>query len=638
MSLIKRDGKEGLQYNKETVYMQKLIFSSGQVQSGFTNASTSASNDKDSSTIIREILQNSYDSAINEANEEKAKVKFILDYIEKDDIPGIKEYIEALEAIEKEDLSAKEQEQDILNTIKEQLESEEIPVLHVLDNGIGFSQNKLVAILSDGISDKDNPNDAGGSYGNGHFSAFNISNLRYVLYGGQLKDGTKLCSGQALLRTHKKNGELKLGTGFLLTDDKPILEENDIFYKNDNIPKIISDNLNEIESSGAVVSILGFNFFGGDETQKVVDLISSSIVRNFYVAIYENNLEVEIIQNAKKVEINRETLNQILEDTKEQKSTPSYNIAKQFYDMLDYGHNKTITTCEGDVKVYYKLSDTKTKLAICRNGMWIKDSIPSPLQPRNFIENKTFNALIVAQKGTNFSTLIRRAEGHLHNDIKLDRFSIDKAGKEKRKKLSNALIEIKDFLINIVEKNDNDSFEVDIPELSISMVGDSKTKKEQSSKRKSNKTKKQPRPQKPILNSDEKSKNGKGKKDRSQTKQRVGNPFDIANFSSCHNPKTKIAKVRFVPNKNATNLLLCLRLEDGTDITCDSLGISQRLKIIKATSNEKEYPIVHDDTIDFGKVDSNTLISLDIEYETNIKGDYIIDYEFLNSALKKDNK
>lgn len=63
---------------------------------------------------------------------------------------------------------------------------------------------------------KDNPNDSGGSYGNGHFSAFNISDLRYVLYGGKLEDGTKLCSGQALLRTHKQNNELKLGTGFYL--------------------------------------------------------------------------------------------------------------------------------------------------------------------------------------------------------------------------------------------------------------------------------------------------------------------------------------------------------------------------------------------------------------------------------------
>ena len=412
--------------------MQKLIFSSGQVQSGFTNASTSASNDKDSSTIIREILQNSYDSAINEANREVAKVKFIIEYIEKSQIPGIKEYENALNSIKLEDLSSKEQEQDILNVIEEQLQTTKIPVLHIIDNGVGFSQNKLVAILSDGISDKDNPNDSGGSYGNGHFSSFNISSLRYVLYAGKFEDNSKLCSGQALLRTHKQDGELKLGTGFLLTNNKPILNENDIFYKNDEIPSILNPYLDEIEKSGAIVSILGFNFFGNDdENQKVIDLISSSIVRNFYVAIYNNHLEIEITKDNQTIQINRETLNQILEDTKEQKSTPSYNIAKQFYDMLDNGQNKIITTYEGDVQIYYKLSENSTKLAICRNGMWINDSIPSPLNRANFPQNKAFNALVLAQKGTKFSTLIRRAEGNLHNNIKLNRFSNDKAGKEK---------------------------------------------------------------------------------------------------------------------------------------------------------------------------------------------------------------
>lgn len=41
-----------------------LRFNSATSQSGFTNASTSASNDKNASVIIREILQNSFDSAI----------------------------------------------------------------------------------------------------------------------------------------------------------------------------------------------------------------------------------------------------------------------------------------------------------------------------------------------------------------------------------------------------------------------------------------------------------------------------------------------------------------------------------------------------------------------------------------------
>ncbi len=626
----------------------QLIFSSERIQSGFTNASISASNDRSSSTIVREILQNSYDSAINEAGEPTAKVKFIIDYISKSDIPGIKEYEHAISLIEKEDLRKKEQERDILNTIKEQLKKEKIPVLYVIDNGVGFTQNKLVAILSDGISDKDNPNDSGGSYGNGHFSVFNMSDLRYIIYGGKFNDGSKLCSGQALLRTYTDNDDLKSATGLLLTNDKSVEIKNDIFYKDNNIPNIISSQLDTIENSGAVVGVLGFNFFGNDNSlDKVIQLISSSIVRNFYAAIYENHLEVEIATSNKNVQINAKTLDDIFLDTKDEKSKPSYNLAKQFYDLLRNGRCETIPTLEGEVKIYFDLSESSTKLAICRNGMWINDALPSPLYKTSFPTNKTFNALILAQKSTKFSALVRRAESNSHDNLQLNRFSNDKEGKEKRARFSNALAEIKDFLENNVEKNDYDSFEYEIPELAITMIGDSKSKKDQ--KRKSNKTKSIPI--KPKTKPTEKDSQGEDTPfDPNDLKPsppnpnppnpnpRKGNPFEIGRLSAFHNTKSKEAKLKFVVEKNATNLLIALRLEDGTDPSCDKLTMTPRLTITKASNSGKTCKVIHNDTVDVGKVDKDTIVELSVNYETDVKGDYTIDYEFLNSALKKDNK
>lgn len=623
--------------------MQPLIFSSADSQSGFTNASTSASNDKDASVIIREILQNSYDSAFEDEEQTVAKVKFVIDYIKKDEIPGIDSYEQALKAIEKEDLSAHEQEQDILNVIKEQLSSDSIPVLYIIDNGIGFNQKKLVAILSDGISDKSNPNNAGGSYGNGHFSAFNISNLRYVLYGGKFSDGSKICSGQALLRTHEINDELKLGTGFLRTENKPIQEKNDIFLKDDKVPSIISKQLDSVENNGAVVGILGFNFFGNsDDIAKVIELITSSIVRNFFVAINENSLEVEISTKFGSIKIDNNNLDKKFYGTEDAVSTPKFNVAKRFYETLYKGRSQILETKEGEVKLFYHQSETDTRLALCRNGMWINDAIPSPLNKAQFIKNKSFNALVLIQRSTPLFELIRRAEGNLHKDIILKRFSDDKAGKVKKDRLQVALKEIRDFLANTIEENSNESFDVDIPELSINMIGETKSKK--TNKKKTPKTKKTPKPPKTVINTDEENTNGrssgKGEKDKSKTKQRVGNPFDVGKFNSMHNAQDKKAKLKFSTDKNATNLLLSLRLEDGRDPTCDGFEIinSPRLKILKASSGGSEFNILHDDTIDLGKIEKNTPLMLDIEYETNIKGNYSIDYEFLNSALKKDEK
>jgi len=614
--------------------MDNLIFSAATSQSGFTNASISASNDKDASVIIRELLQNSYDSAINDANQPVAKVKLIIDYINKENIPGIDNYEKALNAIENEKLS--EQEKDIFNVLKEELKKDKIPILYVIDNGVGFSNITLCSVLSDGISTKNNPNNAGGSYGNGHFSAFNISNLRYVLYGGISKMGNTICSGQALLRTHKSNG-LKDAKGFLRTKDEPILEENDVFLKGNDIPNVIVQQLDKIEQNGAVVAILGFNFFGNDNNiKKVVDLMSSSVTRNFFVAISDGMLEVEIINDEKSVIIDVSTLKTIFYETKEEKSNPNFNIAERFYTMMEKGQCQTIETKQGDVKVYYKESATDTRLALCRNGMWINDALPPPLNKGQFTENKYFNALILPQRDANFSTLIRRAEGNLHMDIKLNRFLNDTSGRAKKELLQCAMKEVSDHLIKVIGKNDSDSFDVDIPELSINMIGDTKSK--DSKKRKSPKTKKVARKPKSATKDDGTGKptGGKGKKKKSDNKIRVGNPFEIGRFASRHNAKQKVAKLQFSIEKNASNLLLSLRLEDGTDPTCDTTVIPNRLAIKNAKYNGKDCKIINDDTIDMGKVDKNTPIQLRVEYDTNIKGNYSIDYEFLNSASKKD--
>ncbi|QFR48400.1 hypothetical protein FJR48_01145 [Sulfurimonas lithotrophica] len=615
----------------------KLIFSRADSQSGLTNASISASNDKDASVIIRELLQNSFDSAIDDAKKKEAQVKIVIDTINKSEIPGISEYNDAIEAIEKEELSS--QEENILSAIQEELSKDTIPIMYVIDNGIGFNQETLVSILSDGISKKSDPMNSGGSYGNGHFSAFNISNLRYVLYGGKSDDGQIICSGQALLRTHRNDGTLKNGAGFLRTEDEPIIEENDIFLKDGLIPNIISKELSHLEGSGAVVAMVGFNFFGKENPEKeaILNLMSSSIIRNFFVAISEKHLKVDIVWDDDLVSINEDSLERIFHETKNEKSNPIYQTSERFYKLLYKGHQQLIATKEGDVKVYYLESDTNTKLALCRNGMWINDSIPTPLNVGSFSGNKPFSALILPQRDTELSALIKGAEGNLHMDLKLNRFPNDKSGKEKRKRLQSALEEVKSFLMSIIDKNDSDSFDVSIPELSIPMIGDAKAKRK--NERKAPKVTKVKAKKIAVDGGSGKVEDGKGVKEKSQEKRRVGNPFDgVGKMGTRHNPKKQQAYVKFTMDKNATNLLLSLRLDDGTDPTCDTYSMSERLIIKDTYCNGKKCQVINNDTVDVGKVDRGEYLDLVIDYETNIKGNYSIDYEFLNSALKKDSK
>ena len=78
----------------------RLIFSKTTSQSGFTNASIATSNNKSISTIVREILQNSYDSAILDKGSNRAEVTFIVENIDVLNIPDIANYKNAINAVE----------------------------------------------------------------------------------------------------------------------------------------------------------------------------------------------------------------------------------------------------------------------------------------------------------------------------------------------------------------------------------------------------------------------------------------------------------------------------------------------------------------------------------------------------------
>ena len=75
----------------------------------------------------------------------------------------------------------------------------------MLDNGVGLNEQRMNALLSDGLSVKEGG--ATGTYGNGHSTAIPASDLRYVLYGGVTADGQKTGAGHAVIASHLAEGE-----------------------------------------------------------------------------------------------------------------------------------------------------------------------------------------------------------------------------------------------------------------------------------------------------------------------------------------------------------------------------------------------------------------------------------------------
>ena len=85
----------------------------------------------------------------------------------------------------------------VVRRIREALDSSAVDVLTVLDNGVGLNEQRMNALLSDGVSVKEA--NATGTYGNGHSTAIPASDLRYVLYGGVSEGGKRIGSGHAVL-------------------------------------------------------------------------------------------------------------------------------------------------------------------------------------------------------------------------------------------------------------------------------------------------------------------------------------------------------------------------------------------------------------------------------------------------------
>jgi len=607
--------------------MYKLYFANAVSQSGFTNLSSSFVNDKNGSLIIRELLQNAYDSAIEEAKRKTAVVKFYIEKVKKDQIPSIKEYQDAVFNIEQNE-KLSEQERDILNAIKEELNKDEIWAFYVIDNGIGFDRKRLTAILSDGISEKLDPSNASGSYGNGHFSVFSSSNLRYVLYAGK-HNGKSLCSGEAMLRTFKKDGKLKSQNGFLLKHNLPIIEENDVFVDY-NIPEILADKLDDVQE-GAVICSLGFNFF--DSQKDIVNMILSTVSRNFFISVLNNQLEIEIHYENNIYQLNKKNIEEVFYSTKDEKLYPKFNIVERFFDTFVNGNKEIVKTQAGEIEIIFQESG-EFKIALCRNGMWINDSMPSPLNKASFVEYKPYSVLLLPKKNTQLATLIRRAEGNLHRDIKYNRFSDDKNGREKREKLKNALNEIRQYLYKKLKRFSTDEFSVEIPQLSVPMIGDSVSKKPQ--KRVSKNTKKIT----PVILSQNEGEEieVKHKNKKSKEKIRLNKTVNINKFWALHKAEKKMAKVKFVSDAEK-NIALILRIDNGKDPTCEGFGImnGEKIKIKKVLKNGAECEIINGEIIDLGKILKDEEVNLEIFYKTDYKGDFTIDYEFI-SATRQSNE
>ena len=368
------------------------------------------------------------------AGRSEVKIRFEFDEVRTSEIPGWEEFKEAFHAAEDAHSEYLEAVEAQYLRFLECIESPTLPILHVIDNGIGLDDQRMNAMLGDGTTSKTNDEaNSAGSYGLGHFTAFPASNLQYILYGGLTKDGVRCASAHAILASHEINEELKGKDGYFVLKTRNDVRNRFIFPKNGQIPVVIDRKLSEIEkqgNSGSVVSITAFNEFM-DEEQSAVELILSSAAKHFFPAIHRQRLTIEVLKDGEKTILDQTKLHDLLQDIKAEKRTrDTINGSKAFsaFQTLCTGKSEDVETDFGKVTISMRQTPNEiTRVSLFRNGMYITDYLPRN-RPANFTKYLPFNAIILldppsdTEKSRAFE-LIRKAEGEKHSDIKKHRLA-----------------------------------------------------------------------------------------------------------------------------------------------------------------------------------------------------------------------
>lgn len=448
-----------------------LRFGPGSNQ-GFTGVGVATFDDLRPAAVVRELIQNGLDAG-REAEARPSIVRFQLGEIHRESIPGIKSYRTALDKAIKTQREwsngeLASQARKAVDRIQEALDKEHIDVLTVLDNGVGLNEQRMNALLSDGLSVKEG--NATGTYGNGHATAIPASDLRYVLYGGLTEKGKRIGAGHAVLASHVEEGKahVRAGDGFYIRDFRAGRGTLYDYATGNALPNFIADAVDDIESStghGTAVIIPAFNNFLEDDP--LWEMVAHAASANFFVAIEEGELEVVVEDlrlegDGECRRLNKSTLPRVLEKYRDKRRAKAFlNGRRAFEAHRAYrtGERHRIETSAGDIEIRLLEAPSGTsRVDLCRNGMWITDDKNIPGFYQKFTEKVPFQAVLSldARKGRDLHDLIRIAEGPLHDSIDIKRLP-----EQRHKDCRKALREIVDWILSNTPSVKSDAYVAD---------------------------------------------------------------------------------------------------------------------------------------------------------------------------------
>ena len=410
--------------------------------------------------LAKEILQNVTD-AKNKSLAEKIPVraKFELIYVERDEIPGFERLNEVIHKCCEyySDGDDGEKLKIIQKAAEKYLNAPgKVPVLKIGDynttglRGVHEEKGSNWTGLVRERSATNKSNGSSGAFGVGKFAPYNFSSLRTVLYSTKTDEGETAFQGKAILTTFREESKFKQNIG-LFADTTS--ENFDAIFNTDEIAPVFRRS--EI---GTDIFVLGF-----EKDDDWVEQAAISVIEYFFYSIYKGNLEVEICDGEKSVEIKQDNLGTMIkkyddyckehmaEDTAFRFTAPSY------WRMLTDPRHKVIKEPfrfdgrnMGGYELYLLTGEDLTEkkvLEMRQAGMRIRED-------RSFRIQINFTAIFIAtgegavseDPRDNISSFLRKCENQAHDDWAADEY---KEEKNRAKKIIN---EVHAKILNAVKK------------------------------------------------------------------------------------------------------------------------------------------------------------------------------------------
>ncbi len=393
--------------------------------------------------LAREICQNSLDAHLDNSDD-PVKVIFELKHFPREKYDVFSQYKDCLDGCRK--YWGNEMDTKLSNFVEsanEALKEESIPVLIASDyntKGLNGSHSRKIKTSwealtgSDGVSVKASDNSAG-SFGIGKNAPFACSSLSMVFYNTLAEDNESAFVGVARLATLlNSEGEPTQRVGKYQKNDEEQKEWTPIYDTDKNN---FRDCFTRTQR-GTDVIIVSFS-----QTANWIKNITKAVLRNFFVAISENKLIVELKDENERQIIDSTTLSQLFSDLSFENQ--AMMAASQLYKAFTNPDSKREISVfeDNDVEIYIK-SDSSYKRTIANfraTGMLVGTYYRRIFQ---------HYAAVVIVRGTELGELLKDTEPTRHN--RWDYKQIDSSRKEDRKRAHEAIKTIEDSVLSFLKE------------------------------------------------------------------------------------------------------------------------------------------------------------------------------------------